>query len=498
MGFYSDENVSNKIGKEDLLELVDMHFHGHINNQQYQVFNIEAAKLLTHNRLDLAIKFFYLQMKQKQSPTFAKTLYINHIKAFSLGTYVEPGNAYKNTIQQYISDFDEIYKSVKEKGIDKSESLIPLSRKGSIANGAHRVSAAYMANIKVPAIRLDMPDDEYDFNFFIQRGMSQAEIEISVTKFIELAENCHVALVWPSAQGHQDELDALIPNIIYKSRVSLKHRGGHNLLSQVYYDEEWLGRKDENYPGVENKLVQCFKTFDDLRIVAFQEESLEKILLLKEKIRQIFSIGKHSVHISDTKEEAIRIARILFNENSVHFLNYAEPNKFLATDKKLKRFKKFVSKNNFQPEDVILDTSIILSLYGVRECNDIDYLSFDIESLKYKDDLIDEHTLELGFHDEDRKTLIFDPAFYFYYDDLKFISFHQLYRMKKNRAEEKDNNDLALMAALIEHNVTKKIIATIRQKYYFLKVKTKIRTMELLRVIGLYEFARAIYRAIKD
>ena len=55
---------------------------------------------------------------------------------------------------------------------------------------------------------------------------------------------------------------------------------------------------------------------------------------IKDKIREVFNVGKHSVHITDTKEEAIRTARVVFNDNSIHFLNYAKPNKYISIHKK--------------------------------------------------------------------------------------------------------------------------------------------------------------------
>lgn len=94
------------------------------------------------------------------------------------------------------------------------------------------------------------------------------------------------------------------------------------MLSQIYYGEEWLGNVENNFKGSQGKLVECFKNFEPVRVIAFQADNLEEVIEIKEKIRDIFKIGKHSVHITDTKEEAIRVARIVFNNNSIHFLNY--------------------------------------------------------------------------------------------------------------------------------------------------------------------------------
>ena len=486
-----------RLSKHNLLNLVDKHFEPYVNQEDYELIDEDARELITHNRLDLAIKIFYLQMKKYKDVLFAEELYIQHINAFSLGSFKEPGNDKKNNIGQHFDVFESISSSVFDHGIDETKSIVPLSKNGSIANGAHRVASAYVAGKKVPLVLIDAPDHIYDFKFFFRRGMHRQDIEIAVTKFIESAENCYVALIWPSAQGRQKEIDALIPNVIYQNNISLNYNGAQNLLTQVYYGETWLGSRDSKYPGAKNKLVKCFESFNDLRVVAFQAKSLDEVLSIKEKVRVLFSIGKHSIHITDTKREAIQTARILFNENSIHFLNYGDPCKYKTTHHKMQKFKSFVNKNDIGLDNVVLDTSIILSLYGIRECRDLDYLSVNTGVVKCPDDLIEDHQNELNFHREEKNNLIFNPALYFYFNELKFISFPQLYKMKKNRAGIKDQNDILLMKALIEHNWVSLLIAKFKQGFYFFIEKTKIKIVDLLKFIGLYKIVRCVYRAFK-
>lgn len=481
---------------QTLLGRIDKHFEGFLDQPSYKVTYIKPSKLITYNRLDLAIKILYLRMCDYVDVRFAAELYEQHIKAFSLGSFTEPGKLEKNSIHRYFNDFEAIFNSISIEGFKEAESLIPLSSSGSIANGSHRVASAFKLNKEVPSVLLKMPDDNYDFNFFLKRGMCKRDIETGVTSFIEFAENCYVALLWPSAKGRKKELYNLIPNIVYQKNVALNHLGAHNLISQVYCNENWLGKREEGYPGVKNKLVECFKTFDDLTVVAFQSSSLREVKLIKENIRRMFSIGKHSVHITDTKDEAIRIARILFNENSIHFLNYGDPNKYLSVHKKIERFKKFIKKNNIDLDKTVLDSSIVMTLYGIRECNDIDFLAVK-ENIKHYDEIIDNHQNELVFHQESKNSLILNQKLYFYYDDLKFISFSQLYKMKKNRSEKKDQNDLILMKSLIEKNLMRMFIGKCKQEYYFFTVKLRIKAMKFLKHIGLYRTIRYIYRVFK-
>jgi len=133
-----------------------------------------------------------------------------------------------------------------------------------------------------------------------------------VTKFVEYALNVHIAFLWPIQKDKNIAIETIIPNIVYIKKIQLNPNGAHNLLSQIYYGEEWLGNIENNFSGVNGKLVECFKTFDSFEVIAFQAESLEKVLKIKDNIREVFNVGKHSVHITDTKEEAIRIARVIF------------------------------------------------------------------------------------------------------------------------------------------------------------------------------------------
>lgn len=487
--------MQQHIDRPTLVCLLDEHFESYLSDETYEMIWVDPSELITHNRLDIAIKILYLKMSATGDPGFARELYISHIKAFSLGSFKEPGNEDKNSIQKYLDDFDKIFESIRDSGVDATISIVPRSINGSISNGSHRVASAFVAGQRLPTVTLLVPDDKYDASFFLERGMSQGEVETAVTRFIEYAKNCHVALIWPSAEGGENEHLKLIPNIIYKSRVSLNYNGAHNLITQIYYGEPWLGERNENFPGARNKLVECFRNLGPLRVIAFQAESLEKVQVIKDEIRQVFDIGKHSIHISDTKEEAVRVARILFNENSIHFLNHGKPNKFPTTISKINRFKEFLNENEINHDSVVIDSSHILSLYGIRESKDIDYLALE-DDVDFHDDLIQEHSAELKFHQQPKAELVFNNRLYFCYEDLKFISFDQLYNMKTNRGETKDVNDLEMMAALVESNRLKYYLGLVRQNVYYFIARIKLQLIKVLRATGLYNTARFVYRLL--
>ena len=484
------------INRDDLKKIIEPHFYSDLSENLYAVQQVRSIKLLTHTRFDIAFKLFYLNMKE-HNEKLANELYQEHIRAFSLGKFTEPGNENKNSIDRFITDFNDTFKNIKTNGFDKNKTIIPLSQNNSIANGAHRVASAIFLNKEVSTVNLETYDHIYDYKFFYNRNISLKILERVTTTFIEYANNVHIAFLWPIAKSTDEQIESLIPNIIYKKEITLTANGAHNLLSQIYYGEEWLGTVENDFSGSKGKLIECFKNFDPVKIVAFQAESLEEVLKIKENIRQTFNVGKHSIHITDTQEEAQRIAQIVFNENSIHFLNYAKPNRYISTHKKIEKFKNFLEENNLSSEEVLIDSSMILSVYGLREAKDIDYFCNSPEKISTIIDEINEHDEVLLYYGKSKNEIIYNFKYYFYFNEIKFISFSQLFKMKTNRAEVKDKNDCKMMEALIENNQFKSILNQYKQKLFYGQILLRQKIIEILQKLGIFNVARKMYRKIK-
>ena len=484
------------LSKLEVSALIDKHFHSDLEDKIYTVHNKKAMNLLTSNRLDLAFKLLYLELKDKDV-NFSREWYTEHIRAFTLGEFTEPGNENKNTIDKFIEVFNDVFNDISKHGFDSSKTLIPLSKNNSISNGAHRVASAIFLEKEVACVSLNSYDDQYDYDFFYKRGVSKDILEAAVSTFIEYASNVHIAFIWPTAVKQDDRIDEIIPNIIYKKEMKLNANGAHNLLSQLYYGEEWLGGVENNFKGTKGKLLECFKTFDPVRVIAFQADSLAEVLEVKEKIREVFNVGKHSIHITDTKEEAIQAARMAFNDNAIHFLNYAKPNSYASTHQKIDDFKSFIKKNSLDERKLLLDSSILLSLYGLREAKDTDYFCNDNSKIQLEFNDINMHDEELKYYGEGKHEMIYNPKFHFYFNDVKFIAFSKLYEMKTNRNEEKDQNDCKMMEALLEDNRVKVLMAQFKQNIYYKQMKARQKSVYFLQKIGLFEIARRVYRKVK-
>jgi hypothetical protein len=473
--------------RDSLRRFIEPHFYKILQQDEYKLKNIKSHKLLTYNRLDIAFKLLYLEMRGHNAE-FSENIYKEHIRAFSLGSFTEPGNKEKYSSKKFLEEFDKTFEDIERNGFNKSKSLIPLSINGSIVNGSHRVASAIFLNKDVDCVKIEAQSHIYDYNFFYSRNVSSEVLDIVTTKFIEYANNVHIAFLWPIENQLSVNIEELIPNIVYKKKIQLDLNGAHNLLSQIYYKEEWLGDVKNNFRGSQGKLVECFKNFNAFDVIAFQADSLDKVLKIKDDIREVFNVGKHSIHITDTKEEAVRSARIVFNNNSLHFLNYAKPNRYISTHNKIDIFKIFLAKNNIDVNDVSLCGNTLLSAYGLIDGADIDYLTVD-DKLKHNDK-------GLQYYGEDKIEMVLNPKNYFYFNEIKFISFSQLYRMKKNRGRKKDVNDCHAMKSMIDNNKFNVTIDRFKQKVLYGKIKLKRSLIKYLKFIGLYSFAMVTYKKI--
>jgi hypothetical protein len=297
------------VSRTDLLSLIESHFQDDLKKDNYEIITKNAKDLLTFTRFDLAFKLFYLDIKYKNKK-LAKEVYIEHIRAFSLGQFIEPGNEEKYGIDKFIDEFDKTFKSIKENGFDKNQTLIPLSKNSSIANGAHRIASAIYLDKKVDCVQIDSCDHIYNYEFFYKRNVSENILDMIANKYIEYANNVYIAFLWPIGIQKDKEAKEIFKNIVYENKIKLNHNGAHNLLSQIYYGEKWLGCIENNFSGANAKLIECFKTFDEFSIIAFESNNLDEVLKIKEDIRDLFGVGKHSIHITDTKEESFTSAII--------------------------------------------------------------------------------------------------------------------------------------------------------------------------------------------
>ena len=164
--------------------------------------------------------------------------------------------------------------------------------------------------------------------------------------------------------------------------------------------------------------------------VLLDAKNLETVKEMKNKIRALFKVGNHSVHINDTHEDTIRIAKTVFNTNSIHFLNHRRSVSFPNYETLMAKMK---------PNDnEIITGSTVLSLYGLRDCKDID-------KIYYNNPPADSHNQYLkNLYKLSLDDIINNPINHLYYNGFKYVSLDVIKNMKKTRNEPKDVIDVKL------------------------------------------------------
>ena len=380
-------------------------------------------ELLTHKRFDVVIKYLYAA---NQSSDFYKDMYKTHLKVWN--NYCE-GNPYKRGFEAFDTSFKSIISNFDE------TPAVPVNAEGHIPNGAHRLAAALCLN-KFIETRNTNDKENYtivaDYKLFIRKGLKKFCIQRTAVEYAKLKSNSYVICLFPIAHTRMWEVKNIInqySNIFYESTEELNSTGQLGLMKEIYFVEGWA-----NEAGIKRKSDQCFRGEQQVTFILIDADSLETVKEMKAKIRSLFNVGNHSVHICDYHEDAIRIAKTVFNDNSIHFLNNRKNVSFPNHTKLMADMK---------PNDnQVITSSAVLSLYGLRDCRDLDLIYYDnAPEDSHNKFLKNQYQLSLD-------SIMNDPRYYLHYQGFKYASLDVVKKMKQVRGEIKDAKDLKLIGQI--------------------------------------------------
>ncbi len=434
-------------------------------NEQYNISKTKAIDLLTPNRLDLVAKYMYLFFKHNHiKSNLAEEVYKNHIEIFSEGKFYEPGSDTKKTYDDFIKEYDQIYKDIKKNGFNAEKSLIPIGNDGVIINGGHRTATAIFLNKEVTTLEIhNHPGPHFDYKYFERGRMPREYLDFLALNYVKLTPKPTFAIcLWPRAvsMNKTKECEALIAentSIIYKKVLPLSKIGLKDLMMHLYHNEKWVGPEKSNFMGVYGKLDVCYAESDTI-IYFVEAKNLATIIDLKNQIRSIFGIDKHSVHITDTENETYLAADLVLNPNGLLALNCGYPDKLNPKLDSLRN-----KTNGLKSQKVILGPSYTLQYFG-----------YDI---KIKgDDFRDINSLT--------RDVVFDTRNFFFYRGFKLFS-------PEYAKELSDGKHANLFDAIIN---MKKLSTKAKIKESLAKAKylAKRRLRSALRKAGLLEYIRNI------
>jgi hypothetical protein len=269
------------------------------------------------------------------------------------------------------------------------------------------------------------------------------------TALCEAMPNTFMITRFPAGDGYDEEVDEILSRygeIVYERAADFTAAGKLNLIRTIYEGESWIGSLGDDFYHARNKARDVFLDGSQVQFILFDAKPGSDLAEAKQTIRELYQRGKSSIHINDRREEAVRIARSIFNSNSRHFLNFAQPAAFETFERLLPLYSSLMSATG-DPERFCVSGSAVLACYGMRDGRDLDSL-YDGEPLSSPDD-ISSHNDHIGHHISlSPAEIVFDPRNYFYHRGMKFASLGVVRALKAARGEAKDQADIAAIDSL--------------------------------------------------
>ena len=409
------------------------------------------TELLIPCRFDLMAKYIYIKFKENHIEIpFYKELYKAHINTFN-NCWEHPGT--KSGIDEFFDSFNKLIDNMKKNGFNKDYPII-VGNNGVIVNGSHRLMISFYYNIQpIFDLSYEKGNIDYHYNFFLNRDtnpqLDRFYADYMALEYTKINPRIRSIVIYPRANiidKNNDKFNEII-NIIssygyvyYHKNIQLNNNGVNNLIKEMYRDEEWIGGLFPRGWSPGGKAERCDgNSYTTLILIEMLD--LNKCIELKEKCRNLYGLGKHSLHVSDEMIDTFRIAGSLLNDNSVHFLNNGTND--ISDNSKL-LLNTYFNKLGENNEKFCLTSSLLLEMYGLRNAKDIDYLNrtninINIENIGIHDGKW------FSYYSNTKDELIYNPKNYFYFNGFKFLTLENVYKMKKNRGEEKDIKDIRLI-----------------------------------------------------
>lgn len=418
-----------------------------------EVIEYMPYELVTPERADIMAKYIYAKQRDwNTSCDFGLKTYYHHLKVWNNFFEEEPK---KKNFEDFKSAFDSILNTTKG---DTKSSFPPIqvNQNGIIRNGSHRLVAHLLYNKPIKIKKIQGDNFCVYFDFFKKRNLDEKYLDAMALEYCQLKSNSYIMVIYPSAEGQDDIVSSIIKKharVIYQKNIFLSENGGLNLILTAYKNDSWTieGYKN-NYSNVRYKSNKCFPKKliikNPMKVYLLEAKDLSSIQKCKAAIRSLFKIQNDSVHATDTHEQAVILAKTLFNKNSIHCLNYRKTKHYSNFNLYLDLYKNWLKKNQSNEEWFCIDSGGVLAAYGLRDCNDLDFLHYS-EKIDTPDiSGIESHNFQRGYYTVTLDDILFDPDYHFFYNGVKFCALSLVKKMKINRGEDKDWRDIDLIQTL--------------------------------------------------
>jgi len=295
----------------------------------------------------------------------------------------------------------------------------------------------------------------------------------------------YISIIWNEKDNlkYQDEIITEIDKkfqITYMFDMNINPNDKIKFCNLLYYFHDWTYKP--NRASVTFKII-CFNDFKPNIEYVQINQGWRYINMntynLKKKIRSIYNVGT-LIHISDNISETIHNCSILylFQENKIYKNNLIYTIRYENEKLKMKNIEKTVlSKLNenlfnefihsikisgLNSDDFCIDGSFILSILGIREARDLNFIcfsnniSFTNKGLKNHKEILKKKNINYT-----KEDILYNPNNHFLFNGIKCINLSIYKQIKINRLElsnknsnnyKKDKNDIILIDNYINKN----------------------------------------------
>ena len=477
----------------------------------------DARILLGTHRFDLYAILFYIDQKVKgvSDLNYAREIYKERTRAMTGFKLSEIGNSNKTSFENFIKVLDQLISDFQNGKYDFEKTLIPIDKKGEPIDGAHRISCAAYFNKKVKVLRfLDQEITPYDYRYLKHELMPSCVGDIMALEALKWHNDIYALFLWPKAIKKQDKLQEALKlircqtDVLYQVEYKLSFEAIINLMIQLYGHMDWVGTIDDGFANITGKADEVWDGNGKVQIVLTRANNCSKILSIKSQIRELFGIGLSSIHSTDNMRETIMAMNALLNPNSRHHLFNADVKRYKESYKLMTSFKEILITNNFDLDEFIIDSSIVLSIYGLRAARDLDYYCLhNKQDRQYPcgTDIEEHDSSQKKFYSLPVRDLILNPNNYFVYNELKFVTLNNLLQFKQNRYrlyhDIKDIEDIKLIQnTLREDNKLRKnftrVCLMLKRKKRIYKHSIFVNLINVSKKLHVYEPLRVLKKRI--
>lgn len=385
--------------------------------------------LLTSDRFGVTFKCIYASHYLAGGACqYPLLYYIKHLVAMTGGSLKEDDGS-KHSLGDYRHSFEQLIESMRN-GYDANHP-IPVDRNMVALDGSHRIAAALVLGASVNVLKFSHEAPSYNSSLFSGMDCDHAAIEYCKRK-----PSARIMVLYDAAPA-EPYLNGF--RVVYSRAIKLESiEAQDNLITELYLGEEWLGKSENGFPGAAPKARGCFRRGLGARVLVVDGHN-NAIVESKLRIRDIAGVGHDSVHATDTREETLRVARVLLNANSRAFLSRKRKH-MPAFDSLIARYQTATAE--YDQDLLCVDGSAVMGAYGLREPRDLDFVHACPVDVSEPISSHNAYSLQYPFSKDD---LIFNPANYFWSRGVKYATLAMVRRVKEHIKDEKNARDLKLM-----------------------------------------------------